>query len=273
MGWRHTLRGRAWALWGAGLLLSAAAAGGAHLDWRARVQGRGVASRLEERLRLYEYGLRGARGAIAAAGGANAHRRAFEAYVATRDLASEFPGARGVGFIRRVAADEVAAFEVVARAEGPSDFRVHELAPNSGERFVIHYIYPRADNPGATGLDIASETHRRDAAVAAARLGRAQLSAPITLVQADSRARHGLLLLLPVYRVDPGLNPETRWMETIGWTYSPLLMDEVTAQLGPRAHELSLSLSDSSEAQPFFERAGSGAVVSGFTHERTLSVH
>ena len=37
MGWRHTLRGRAWALWGIGLLLSAAAAGWAHLDWRARV--------------------------------------------------------------------------------------------------------------------------------------------------------------------------------------------------------------------------------------------
>ncbi len=279
MGWRHTLRGRAWALWGIGLLLSAAAAGWAHLDWRARVQQRleagsaEVINRLEERLRLYEYGLRGARGAIAAAGGASAHRRAFEAYVATRDLAAEFPGARGIGFIRRVPADEVSTFEVVARAEGPSDFRVRELAPNTGERFVIHYIYPRADNPGATGLDIASEANRRDAAVAAARLGRAQLSAPITLVQAESRMRRGLLLLLPVYRVDPGLNPETRWMETIGWTYSPLLMDELTAQLGPRAHELSLSFTDGSDAEPFYERAGSGAVVGGFTHERTLSVH
>jgi PAS domain S-box-containing protein len=279
MGWRHTLRGRAWALWGLGLLLSAAAAGWAHLDWRARVQQRveaataEVVSRLEERLRLYEYGLRGARGAIAAAGGANAHRRAFEAYVATRDLAVEFPGARGVGFIRRVPADEQPAFEAMARAEGPSDFQVRELAANSGERFVIHYIYPRADNPGATGLDIASESNRRDAAVAAARLGRVQLSAPITLVQAETRSRRGLLMLLPVYRIDPGLNPEMRWMETIGWTYSPLLIDEVTAQLGPRAHELQLSLTDGSDTEPFYERPGSGAVVSGFAHERTLSVH
>ena len=54
MGWRHSLRGRAWALWGVGLLLSAAAAGWAHLDWRARVQARvetgsaEVANRLEE---------------------------------------------------------------------------------------------------------------------------------------------------------------------------------------------------------------------------------
>jgi PAS domain S-box-containing protein len=279
MGWRHSLRGRAWALWGVGLLLSAAAAGWAHLDWRARVQARvetgsaEVANRLEERLRLYEFGLRGARGAIAAAGGANVHRRAFEAYVTTRDLAVEFPGARGIGFIRRVPAAEQAAFEAVARAEGPGDFRVRQIEPNGGERFVIHYIYPRADNPGATGLDIASEARRRDAAIAAARLGRTQLSAPITLVQADARTRRGLLMLLPVYRVDPGLNPETRWLETIGWTYSPLLMDEVTAQLGPRAHELHLSITDGSDTEPFFERDGSGAAVSGFVHERTLSVH
>ncbi len=279
MGWRHSLRGRAWALWGIGLVLSAAAAGWAHLDWRARVQQRveagsaEVANRLEERLRLYEDGLRGARGAIAAGGGAHVHRRAFEAYLATRDLAVEFPGARGIGFIRRVPADEQATFEVVARAEGAPEFRVRQIEPNSGERFVIQYIYPRADNPGAMGLDIASEAHRRDAAIAAARLGRTQLSAPITLVQADARTRRGLLMLLPVYRVDPGLNPETRWMETIGWTYSPLLIDEVMAQLGPRAHELSLSLTDGADAQPFFERAGSAAAVDGFVHERTLSVH
>ncbi|MBL0917161.1 MAG: PAS-domain containing protein [Hydrogenophaga sp.] len=278
-GWRHTPRGQAWAIWGLGLLLSVAAAGWAHLDWRARVQDRlqadsaEVVSRIEDRLRLYEDGLRSARGAIAAAGGSNVHRRAFEAYVGSRDMVTEFPGARGIGFIRRVPADEVAAFETVARAEGPGDFRVRQLDPHQGERFVIHYIYPAQDNLGATGLDIASEPLRRDTAVNAARLGRAQLTAPITLVQAGGQVRRGLVLMLPVYRADPGIQPETRWSETIGWTYSPLVIDEMLAQLGPRAHEVAIDLTDGVDAQPFFERPGSGTVVDGFLHTVVLPVH
>ena len=43
-------------------------------------------------------------------GGAAVTRQQFEAYIESRDSTSEFPGARGFGFIRRVPKADEAAF-------------------------------------------------------------------------------------------------------------------------------------------------------------------
>src|SRR5689334_5462691 len=56
---------------------------------------------LMKRLTMPVYGLKGARGAMAATGG-RFDRTAFRAYVLSRNLATEFPGAHGFGFIQRV---------------------------------------------------------------------------------------------------------------------------------------------------------------------------
>ena len=193
-----------------------------------------VAQQVRDRFMLYEFGLKGTRGAVMAAGGEGITRSEFEAYVASREMRQDFPGARGFGFIRRVPRAAEADFVATARAEGPAGFSVRELAPHEGERFVIQYIYPLADNTGATGLDIASEVHRRDAALAAMDTAEARLTAPITLVQASGKSGSGFLMLLPVYR--SGLVPvETgaRRAETVGWAYAPLVADEILAYLGP----------------------------------------
>ena len=65
-----------------------------------------LATAVSQRVRLYEYGLRGARGAVVAAGDGLSRRR-FEAYARSRDIDKEFPGARGFGFIRRVKTAEL----------------------------------------------------------------------------------------------------------------------------------------------------------------------
>ena len=54
-------------------------------------------SQLLTRMRTYEYGLRGARGAVIGAGGESITREAFLRYSKSRDLSAEFPGARGFG--------------------------------------------------------------------------------------------------------------------------------------------------------------------------------
>ncbi|MBX3609635.1 MAG: PAS-domain containing protein [Hydrogenophaga sp.] len=272
---------RRWAavVWGLGLVLSAAAAGWAHLDRQARVQARlqtdasEVVAHVEERLRLYEYGLRGARGAMVVAGNETMRRADFETYFGSRDHAREFPGARGFGVIRRVPPQDQAAFEAASRADGKPDFQVRQLAPHDGERYVIQYIYPLADNPGATGLDIASESRRAQAAQAAARDNAARLTAPITLVQASGQTRRGLLLLLPVYRGEPAADADARWRQTVGWTYTPLVVDEVLGSLGPRAREIDIALFDSADAQPFFERRGDENQLLDFEHRVTLAIH
>ncbi|MDO8904977.1 PAS-domain containing protein [Hydrogenophaga sp.] len=236
-----------WAVW------STQRANQALLDERLRGLTAEIVELIQERFALYEYGLRGARGGVAAAGGAAVTRQQFEAYIDSRDTTNEFPGARGFGFIRKVPRAEVDTFLETARAQGRPDFAIREIEPNEGDRFVIEYIYPDQGNEGATGLDIASEVRRREAALIAARAAQARITAPITLVQASGERGKGLLMLLPVYPAGQvPLSPGAREAATVGWVYAPLLLDDVLADLGPSAHELNLSLSEYEGNTPFF---------------------
>ena len=151
-------------------------------------------SQLATRLHTYEYGLRGARGAVIAAGSQDITWEEFHQYSLSRDITREFPGSRGYGFIRRVTPDEESAFLQAARRDGQPDFTIKQLTPHAGERFVIQYIEPEAANRQAIGLDIASESNRRLAALAAVRNDAATLTKPIALVQAADKTVGGFLL-------------------------------------------------------------------------------
>ncbi|HEX5737064.1 MAG TPA: CHASE domain-containing protein, partial [Hydrogenophaga sp.] len=246
-------------LWCVGLVLSSWAAwtiqraNQVTLDERLRGVSAEIGEQIQERFGLYEYGLRAARGAVAASGGGAVTRQQFEAYIDSRNTASEFPGARGFGFIRRVPKADESAFLEIARANGRPDFEIIELAPNEGDRFVVEYVYPEQGNEGTTGLDIASELHRREAALIAARAAQARITAPITLVQASGAPGKGLLMLLPVYGAGQvPLSPGAREEATVGWVYAPLLLEDVLLDLGPRAHELNISLTEIDSRTPFF---------------------
>ncbi|MGU3463644.1 CHASE domain-containing protein [Methylobacterium sp. C33D] len=204
-----------------------------------------VASLIERRVARYEYGVRGARGAIVATIRTGASREDFRRYAATRDIAKEFPGARGFGFVRRVPAAKEAAYTSAARTDGAPDFRVQQLAPHDGERWVIEFIEPHALNREAIGLDIASEPHRRGAALRAMETGLATLTAPITLVQATGMRERGFLLFLPVLRPEvPAATPDERRAATMGWTYAALVIDEVLAGLDIAPDELDIAIKD-----------------------------
>ncbi|HET9930977.1 MAG TPA: CHASE domain-containing protein, partial [Polyangiaceae bacterium] len=200
------------------------------LDERFRTITDEMANRLLQRLHTYEYGLRGAAGTVLVAGHPQVGRERYNAYAATRDISREFPGARGMGIIRRIRPEDEQQFLAAARADGWPDFHIRELGPNPGERFVIQYIEPVAPNRAAVGLDIASEPRRREAAVAAKDAGKATLTAPITLVQAAGKKQRSFLLLLPIYVANRLLDtPEQRDAASVGWAYAPLVMDEVLA--------------------------------------------
>ena len=122
-----------------------------------------LADQLTERMQRYVYGVRSARGAILAMG-PNTRRDAFRDYVQSRDFAHEYPGARGFGFIRRVASTSVDAFLETARADDAPEFSIHSLTPHADDHYVIQYVEPSEKNQGALGLDIASNPESRDAA-------------------------------------------------------------------------------------------------------------
>lgn len=198
-----------------------------------------------ERIILYQYGLRGARGAILTSGTDRITRKAFQLYSATRDIDTEFPGARGFGFIRRVNQAHEADFVASARQDGWPEFSIRQIAPHDGERFVIQYIEPVERNTQAIGLDIASETNRRHAAIAAIDTGKVQLTAPITLVQATGAPTQSFLILLAIYQ--GAIVPETlaeKRQQAIGWSYAPLLMSEVLSDLPIKDESLLLSIKD-----------------------------
>ncbi len=255
-----------------GLALTGAAAG-----WQARHSAEEASSRFDvlaqrtadqvaARMQTYEYGLRGARGAVLTAGADQLDRERFRLYSRSRDIDREFTGARGIGLIRRVAREREAVFVEAARRDGAPDFAIRQLTPHAGERFVIQYIEPLDRNRQAVGLDVASETNRRRAAEQSMRSGAATLTGPITLVQAGGQSLRSVLLLLPVYR--QGATPATlqeREASAMGWTYAPLVIDEVLRDIVPATGMLSIALKDRTDggSLPLFDSHGAGVEDAG----------
>ena len=214
-----------------------------------------AADQLQQRFRLYEYGLRSARGAVIEAGNGEISYEAFARNMESRDIEREFPGSRGFGFIARVAPAKLDSFLAQVRKEGRKNFTIRELGPNAGDRFIIKYIEPLAPNAAAVGLDLASEKVRREAAVAAMESGKATLTGPITLVQASGSKKQSVLLLLPVYHGAQNRDPGTREGALLGWVYTPLVTDDILSSFDQSQAQFGFALSDVTDdatSQPFF---------------------
>ncbi|WP_225773897.1 PAS domain S-box protein [Pseudomonas sp. Marseille-Q5115] len=197
------------------------------------------------RVQMYQYGLRGVRGAVLTAGPENLTLSLFRRYSESRDIGTEFPGARGFGFVRRVTSTAEAAFVARARADNRPDFTLSNLGPHEGDRWVIEYIEPNRGNRSALGFDIASEPNRRRAAQEAVDTGEVRLTQPITLMQEQSKPQQSFLMLMPIYRVPktPATVDERR-AELVGFSYAPLLMTEVLQGLRIDSQLLNVQLSD-----------------------------
>jgi PAS domain S-box-containing protein len=226
-------------------------------------QAEDIVERLQQRIQLYEYGLRGARAAVVTAGENGINNKLFRQYSETRDFTQEFPGARGFGFIRRVPQTKTDAYLQARRDDGVSDFSIRSLNEHSDERFVIEYIEPIERNRVARGLDIGSEANRRQAATSALQTGKATITGPITLVQSSGDPQQSVLFLLPVYR--SGVTPsdiDQREALGFGWTYAPLALSEVLADFGMAQLHYDLAITDvsnPSQQDTVFDSKRSGA--------------
>ena len=239
---------------------------GASAVWQARVNAAAAAARFDTlavrtveqiaaRVEGVERGLRGARGAVVAAGTHEIDRRRFRAYGQSRDFAVEFPGAHGFGVIRRVPAVDEAGFVAAAKRDGAPEFAIRQLEPHAGDRYVVQYIEPVETNAASLGLDIASEANRREAAEVSMRTGAATLTGPITLVQASGLPMRSFLVLLPIY--EAGRNtatPQAREAATFGWAFAQLAIDDVLKGFDFQDGEFAISLKDVSgaDARVFF---------------------
>jgi PAS domain S-box-containing protein len=230
-----------------------------------------VTDELLDRLNFYQYGLRGERGAILTAGEHGINRDLFHSYFLTQEISREFPGVRNFGFIRRVPEAEAAHFVEQAHANGKPDFAIHQFAPHAGERWVIQYIEPERANAPAIGLDMASETTRREAAEKAMLTGEPQISGPITLVQTAAKPLTGgvtlvpiakkplqsFLILMPVYRsIVHRLRSRNVRAALFGWCYVALSMNDALTGLPLLGNRFDLKLVDITRpghAEPFYD--------------------
>jgi len=215
-----------------------------------------IAADTSKRLELYQYGLRGLRGHILTAGNALSFK-SIRNYSQSRDVDIEFSGAHGFGFIRRVLDRDLPQFQANFLEINQFPIEIQQLNPHHEEHFVIEYIEPLEKNRAAMGLDIGSEQNRREAAIQALEQGQPRLTAPITLVQATGKPSRGFLILMPVYSswaVPASL--EQRWQQCIGWSYAPLIIDEVLSPLSFSSEQLGLRLLDVTQGQSmeFYQR-------------------
>ena len=204
-----------------------------------------VAVQVVARLKRVELGMLGTRGAALAVGWHELTRQRFLQYSQGRDIAVEFPGVRGLGLIQRVSPDQAPAYTAAAAADGWPGFKITAINPHTDDHFVIRYIEPVARNKEAVGLDIGSEPLRRAAALQSMRTGQATLTGPITLVQATGKPKSGFLILLPVYAgVQQAHDQALGARRVLGWSYAPLVIDEVLGHLDIDLATVHLSISD-----------------------------
>ncbi|MBL0918476.1 MAG: CHASE domain-containing protein, partial [Hydrogenophaga sp.] len=238
-------------------------ANAAFVKERFEAESRELADAIVARFSVYEYGLRSARGLMQHVGEYGLTSSDFHRYMRSRDLDREFPGARGFGFVHRVPAERLVEHAGEHLGAVPSPAHIHQIDPHEGDHFIVELIEPIESNREALGLDIASEPSRRQAALAALRSGRAAMTAPITLVQAQEARSRSFVVLLPLYRPGQPLEtPAQREAAGYGWVFAPLVTDEVLAGLPLRTQHIALTLTDITETEhavEFFHTAKLGA--------------
>ena len=235
-----------------------------------------IAGGVSEKVTLYQYGLRGTRGAVMAVTPEQFNYQYMQTYTQSRDYKKEFPGARGFGLIRRVEPADKANFLAQAKTERPDNqFTIKQLHPNDSTMFVIQYIEPEQQNSQAVGLDIGSEPMRRQAAISAAVDNDVRLTAPITLVQANERPQQGFLILMPIYQRLPIPDTAQLRLELIyGWSYAPILINEVLSTVSGLEEGLALTITDMTNevAVPFFERGDTANQNNNFQQLQSIAL-
>ena len=210
---------------------------------------------ITEKLKLSLFNLNAMRGVIHGVGIKQLNYQAIANYSKSIHHQSKLTGVNGTGFIKMVAPQELATFTSLAQQDREDKtFNVKQLFENQEDHFIIQYIFPEHNNYQAIGLDIGSESIRKQAALFSALHNQAQLTAPITLVQENKKSQQGFLLLLPVYNtINSPVTENQRMEKLVGWVYSPLLINDVLMSLSQlNRNFLSISDVNNNESLKFF---------------------
>lgn len=204
-----------------------------------------VTSAISNRMQNYQQMLTGGTALFAAV--KDVSRGQWATYVTKLHIERNYPGIQGIGFAKRVQADEHAAHIEKVRSEGFSHYSIQPPGERK-EYFPIIYLEPFSGrNLRAFGYDMFSEKVRNAAMQQARDSGLATLSGKVTLVQETHEDRQaGFLMYLPVYREGASLaSVEQRRAALLGFVYSPFRMhDLMRGSLGTLGNDIDLDIFD-----------------------------
>ena len=182
-------------------------------------------SEISNNLAVYQNVLRGAAGLVSTSDHLNSEN--WHHYAELLDLRAQYPGTRAVEVVLPVPDGQLESFTAARRRDHAPDFTVlpipgDEKAPPKGpEHFVVGYGEPPDSAGHVLGMDLATESRRRTAALRARDSGQPTLTRSLVLHGKDGAAPapgNGMLLFTPVYRAGaPVTTLEERRKAFLAW--------------------------------------------------------
>lgn len=176
---------------------------------------------LKEKVDSFIHGLQGM-GGVYFSTQFNPHPKLIREYAVFRNFFDNFPGALGYGFIRKVDNKLLPAYISKRQSMDPA-FNFKQLMKSDyPSAFIIEVVEPLEKNRPALGVNIGSESHRRQIAEFAMDSGEPTLTAPIKLIQKTSEGQ-GFIYYLPVYsQAQVPHSLAERREKLVGWAFAPI---------------------------------------------------
>ncbi|MEY2633921.1 MAG: hypothetical protein RIR00_2575 [Pseudomonadota bacterium] len=196
-----------------------------------------IVLRVESRLKSYEQLLRGAAGLLTAA--PQLGREAYREYIDSLDLAHNYPGTQGIGYLPLLRQSERAAHIRAMQARGFPDYA---LRPPGDREWMAPVVFLEpyvGSNTRVIGFDLLAEPVRQASLELARDSGKPTISGKLVLIQdLGSRSQTGVLLAVPIYRQGtPAETLQQRRANLQGWVAAPLRLSDLMAGILGRQYE------------------------------------
>lgn len=186
-----------------------------------------VTAEIQKRFSTPIHGLNGSKNLFSLDSNLNAEQ--FKMGMADRNLAEEFPGVRGFGYIERIELKQSAAYIAQQQKENNPDYQLQEFTPNQGsQRYLVKYFETPNNLHTIIGADFATEAKRKAAIETAISSGMPSAS-DLVYIPPKEKKNTSLLIFVPVFA--PSRNDASSPRKLLGLVFAPVAISDLLAHL------------------------------------------
>lgn len=182
----------------------------------------------------------------------------WKAFVSRFELRGRYPGIRSLGYLQRVAGEDLGAYE--ARRQRDLGLPLKLEPPESGWGFYPHFIEPMVRDPRRDmAWNIFREPLRRSALRRAIEADAPSATPLLNLVGLDDprdRFRPAVVVYLPVYRQAGTPPPAERWKACRGVVFTSIMLHQVFEPLASAYPHMALRIQDADDGGRELYRRG-----------------